>query len=121
MKINPVFYVVIIVVLSILGVASILLLKLYGGENNTSETGTIILSFLAPTILSILAMMVKDIHKDINSRMTELLAKTQTAAHAAGKIEAEVEAEFKAVDDKKTDKKGTVRHTHIHHTKDKQE
>lgn len=120
MKISPIFYVVLIITLSITGVSSILVLQAINVDAaERSSSGTIILSFLAPTILSILAMMVKDIHKDINSRMTELLEKAEIAAHAAGVIEGKIEGkEESKAEDKKPE---VVKHSHVHHVKKRED
>lgn len=79
-------YVWITIGLSIMGVVSIMLITVLQPDNNTIAL-TSIVGFLTPTIGTILALMIKDIHKDINSRMTQLIKTTEKAAHAEGKLE----------------------------------
>jgi hypothetical protein len=70
-----------------MGLVSITLIIIYRpAENNTVAIAAII-GFLTSVIGPVLAIMVKDIHTDINSRMTELIDLTRKSAKAEGKLE----------------------------------
>jgi hypothetical protein len=82
---------VVIVIVAVL--AAIVLVESRGGPD--VETLVVnMLAFTAPTIAAILALMkaaesvavVKDLHIQINSRMTQLLELTAAAAHAEGVV-----------------------------------
>lgn len=84
---SSVRYVYIIIGLSVMGVIAIIFIATFRPDSDNTIALTSIVGFLTPTIGTILALMIKDIHKDINSRMTQLIETTEKAAHAEGKLE----------------------------------
>lgn len=84
---NSVRYVVLIAFLSAIGLMSIVSVILFRPDQDNTALIATIIGFLTPICGTILAIMVKDIHTDINSRMTELLNLTRSSAKAEGKLE----------------------------------
>jgi hypothetical protein len=84
-------YVYLVAILSSMGVIGIVLVVLFGMGEMVTQIIAAIVGFLTPTISIILAIMIKDIHLDINSRMTELLETTRKSALAQGKLEANIQ------------------------------
>jgi hypothetical protein len=85
-------YVYLVALLSSVGVLGIILVVALGPPDMVPVIIASIVGFLAPTISIILAIMIKDIHLDINSRMTELLETTRKSALAQGKLEAGIDS-----------------------------
>lgn len=88
---SPMFYVVTIFGLCLLGISSILAIVVLRPEGDNTTIIIAIVGFLAPTVAAIVALMVKDVHVLINSRMTELLVATAQASRAEGKVEGKAE------------------------------
>ena len=80
-------YLIMILALSLGGVISITLISLADLDRDNTGIIAAIVGFLTPTILSLMALMVKDTHDLTNSRMTELLEVNKKASRAEGKLE----------------------------------
>lgn len=85
------FYIWMIFGLSTIAMVSVLLvLVLRPVEDNTTVIVGI-LGFLSPVVLTVIAVMVKDVHTIINSRMDALLNATERAASAEGRAAGKAE------------------------------
>lgn len=80
-------YVYLVAILSSIGVIGIILAVAFSPPEMITAVIAAIVGFLAPTISIILAVMIKDIHLDINSRMSQLIEVTREKALAEGKLE----------------------------------
>lgn len=89
---SPVFYISMIFGLSVLAVGSVLAVIMLRPQEDNGLITTGIFGFLGPSIVTILAVMVRDVHRDINSRMDALLEATERAATAEGKAEGKAES-----------------------------
>lgn len=79
-------YVGAVVVLSIVGMLSVIgVLIARPTQDNTAIIATI-LGFLLPTVSALLAAAVREVKVTIDGRMSELLMLTGRAAHAEGKL-----------------------------------
>ena len=90
MKSKSQFYLTTILILSMTGVISIVILSVVNPTKDNTIIIATILGFLTPTILSLVALMVKDTHDLTNSRMTELLELTRKSSKAEGKLEGSI-------------------------------
>lgn len=86
------FYITTIFGLSGLAVGAMLLLMVLRPEADNTAIIVGLFGFLAPIIAAILAIMVKDVHTVVNSRMDALLIATERAASAEGKAAGHLEA-----------------------------
>lgn len=77
-------YVVAIVLLSALGSLSVVGIALIRPDQDNTLLITSILTFLGPTIASLLAFAIRDIHKSVNSRLDQLVASTGREQRAEG-------------------------------------
>lgn len=79
-------YVIAVIVLSIVGVSSIVALTVLNPERDHSATIMIILGFLVPTVTALLAGAVAQVQKSVNGRLTQLLAMTARTHAAEGEL-----------------------------------
>lgn len=75
-----------VVVTAIVGVTAITLILLKGGPEAV-EHAAILIGFVTPITGGLLAFMVRGIHVDLNSRLSQLLEESKKAAHAEGKVQ----------------------------------
>lgn len=91
--------VVAIIGMSTLGVAFIALISAMRPDvDNTLLIGTV-LGFLAPSLLALVTLLkMNQLHVLVNSRLTQLLEKTELAAELSGRVAGKIEgkAELKA-------------------------
>lgn len=85
-------YVVAVVVLSLLGVGSVVILTALNPQKDHSSTIVVILGFLVPIVTALLAGAVSQVQKSINGRLTQLLAMTARTHHAEGEIVGQAKA-----------------------------
>lgn len=79
-------YVIAVILLSVVGVSSIVALTLMNPEKDHSATIMIILGFLVPTVTALLAGAVAQVQKSVNGRLTQLLAMTARTHAAEGEL-----------------------------------
>lgn len=85
-------YVAAVIVLSLLGVGSIVALTVLNPEKDHSATIVVILGFLVPTVTALLAGAVSQVQKSVNGRLTQLLAMTARTHAAEGEIVGQAKA-----------------------------
>lgn len=83
---HTMLYVAAVIVLSVVGVGSIVALQLLNPEKDHSATIVVILGFLVPTVTALLAGAVSQVQKSVNGRLTQLLAMTARTHAAEGEI-----------------------------------
>jgi len=85
-------FVAAVIVLSILAVATILTIFMVRPDRDNTALIAIVLGFLVPIVSAFLAASVQQVHLAVNSRLSQLLLVTQTAALAEGKLSATADA-----------------------------
>jgi len=80
-------YVTIIGIICLIGALSVVAIVIMRPAQDNTLAIASILGFLTPIVSTILAIMIRGIHLDINSRVTELLDITKQASFAEGKLE----------------------------------
>jgi hypothetical protein len=71
--------IVVLVTVTMVGVVSI---SLYMPDHK--DTITLLIGFVTPVIMLLLAIQQQQLHKDVNSRLSELQVQTKLASHAQG-------------------------------------
>lgn len=100
---NNIPYVLAVVVMSLIGVASIVLISIFRSDKDNSNLITMIIGLITPTTLSLLAFMkAQETHLSVNSRLDSFMLNAREAAHAQGFVQGK--AEGIAVADARTDK-----------------
>jgi hypothetical protein len=93
-------YVIALVILSLIGALSIVLVTLARPHEDNTAIYTQIVGMLVPTSAAILALIkvnqtseaVQNVHISLNSRLTQLLEQTELASRAKGKADAITDA-----------------------------
>jgi hypothetical protein len=80
-------YVIAIVALSMAGAGGVLAITLLGDPDTRAATIATLLGFLAPVITTLGALMARDVHLSLNSRLDQLVQASGRAGHAEGVIE----------------------------------
>lgn len=86
---SQLFTIAVMVLCLILVTAMVLLAILKPGD---TSTGTLILGTVGPIITIFVAAAIREGHKAMNSRLSQLLETTSTSAHAAGMLQEKNEA-----------------------------
>ena len=79
-------YVVAVMLLSVVGVVSIVALTMVRPDQNHSDTIVVILGFLVPTVSALTAGAVAHMQRSVNGRLTQLLALTARVHAAEGEL-----------------------------------
>jgi len=83
-----------VIILSILGVASVIVLTIVQPEKDNSAVINLILGLLVPSVVALLAAAVRENHLAMNSRMTEMLKLQQKASLAEGELVGRAKADI---------------------------
>ena len=83
-----------VIILSILGVASVIVLTIVQPEKDNAATINLILGLLVPSVVALLAAAVRENHLAMNSRMTEMLKLQQKASLAEGELVGRAKADI---------------------------
>jgi len=83
-----------VIILSILGVASVIALTIVQPEKDNAATINLILGLLVPSVVALLAAAVRENHLAMNSRMTEMLKLQQKASLAEGELVGRAKADI---------------------------
>lgn len=79
-------YVVSTLSLCVIAVAAVITITVIRPEADNSGLITTVLGILTPVVGALLAGALKEVHTDVNSRLTEFLALTEKAAKAEGQL-----------------------------------
>lgn len=72
--------------LCVLAVIFVIVITIVRPEADNSALITVVLGLLTPIVGALLAGALKEVHTDVNSRLTEFLALTEKAAKAEGQL-----------------------------------
>ena len=104
-KSNLYRYVVSLVIIALVGALSIVAVTLARPHEDNTAIYTQIVGMIVPTTAAILALIrvgetneaVQNVHISLNSRLSQLLEKTESSSRAAGKADAEAAAAAAAI------------------------